>query len=166
MTDWQIRRAGANDLDAIRALTAEGYPGVSPFAPNELEWALEHAAGIWVASSENNIGAYLIAFAADANYDGEEFRWFQQNAEGFFYIDRVAVTANERHSGLGSRLYVYLEKFAREQDAASLVCEVNLAPPNPVSLAFHVKQGFRQIGTLETHDGRTVAFLKKKLGWG
>lgn len=164
MTNWQIRRAGMGDLDAIRAITGEGYPGVSLFERNELEWAMEHAAGVWLASSENHVSAYLVAFSHDAEYDGEEFRWFQQSVAAFLYIDRVAVAANARHTGLGARLYAFVDNFAREQGVTSLVCEVNLQPPNPVSVAFHTKQGFKEIGTLETHDGRTVSLVQKKLG--
>jgi predicted GNAT superfamily acetyltransferase len=163
MDETQICRAEANDLDAIRALTAEGYPGVSLFEPNELEWAMEHAAGVWVAASNENVIAYLIAFADDAAYDGEEFHWFQVTVNSFLYIDRVAVTANARRGGIGAQLYSFVETFAREHKVANLVCEVNLQPPNPTSRAFHAKQGFQELATLDTRDGRTAALLQKRL---
>src|SRR5581483_8965072 len=159
MNDWKIRATQTSDTAAIRALTAEGYPGVSLFEPNELEWAIAHAARFLIAASPERIVAYLIAFASDSEYDGEEFRWFQQNAEGFLYIDRIAVAGDMRRSGLGKALYAHLEQFARKQNFRQLVCEVNLKPPNPVSLAFHTNQGFKRLTTLETRDARRVALL-------
>jgi len=43
----------------------------------------------------------------------------------------------------------------------SLSCEVNLDPPNPASMAFHMSYGFIQIGRMHTSDGRHVALLQK-----
>ena len=49
--------------------------------------------------------------------------------------------------------------------AQQLVCEVNLRPANPGSLAFHQRLGFKQVGTQETQNGKKkVAFLLKKIG--
>jgi hypothetical protein len=46
-----------------------------------------------------------------------------------------------------------------------LCCEVNLVPPNPDSMDFHLHVGFRQVGTLETSGGaKKVAMLVKKIG--
>jgi uncharacterized protein len=161
MSEWDLRRAQVADMDAIRALTTEGMPGVSTFEPNELEWAFEHADGIWIAEANNQVMGYVLTFGSRVLYDGEEFQWFQRNMDSFLYIDRIALAATARGKSLGRTLYNQVSTFAREKGYPRLVCEVNLEPPNPNSLAFHKALGFETIGTLDTHDGRTVALLSK-----
>lgn len=43
-----------------------------------------------------------------------------------------------------------------------VTCEVNIRPPNPESLAFHDRQGFVEVGTQETEDGRKTVSLRAK----
>lgn len=45
----------------------------------------------------------------------------------------------------------------------TVACEVNLALPNPGSLAFHAKRGFIEVGRMLTSDGRHVALLEKDI---
>jgi hypothetical protein len=56
-----------------------------------------------------------------------------------------------------------VEQFACARGLTHLVCEVNLDPPNPVSLNFHTKLGFVEVGVLVTQDGRTVSLRQKEL---
>ena len=45
-----------------------------------------------------------------------------------------------------------------------LTCEVNVAPPNPVSHAFHAAMGFVEVGRQGTEGGaKTVALLARSL---
>ncbi len=53
-----------------------------------------------------------------------------------------------------------------EQRAASharMVCEVNIDPPNPASLAFHLGRGYVEIGSLTQLDGHQTVMLEKLL---
>jgi predicted GNAT superfamily acetyltransferase len=44
----------------------------------------------------------------------------------------------------------------------NLTCEVNLAPPNPRSLAFHHAQGFQEMAQQMTDGGlKRVSLLRK-----
>ena len=56
-----------------------------------------------------------------------------------------------------------LERVARRSGIPQLVCEVNLRPANPRSLAFHAALGFVEVGQLEVSDGRRVALLERAL---
>lgn len=78
-------------------------------------------------------------------------------------MDRVAVLAAYRARGIGTRLYRELEIWANQQGISLLACEVNILPPNPISLRFHERQGYRAVGELSTQDGRRVALMTKKL---
>jgi predicted GNAT superfamily acetyltransferase len=45
-----------------------------------------------------------------------------------------------------------------------VVCEVNLAPPNPASDAFHAALGFAEVGTVVIEGGaKTVRYLSRCL---
>jgi predicted GNAT superfamily acetyltransferase len=43
------------------------------------------------------------------------------------------------------------------------VCEVNVRPANPASLAFHTARGYRELGRLEHGPEKVVALLAKEL---
>jgi predicted GNAT superfamily acetyltransferase len=162
MHQTTIRAASQRDFAAILAINAEGQPGVSALTHSELVSAL--AAGIvWVAEGAAGVAGYLIAYRSDAVYDGEEFAWFQSRYSPFLYIDQVAVAPQQRRVTVGFQLYQKAERAAREQGFFALVCEVNLDPPNPISLAFHTRYDFREVGMLDTQDGRKVTLLLKRL---
>jgi predicted GNAT superfamily acetyltransferase len=44
-----------------------------------------------------------------------------------------------------------------------MVCEVNVLPPNPASLAFHRSRGYVEVGRLTHGQGKVVALLSKEL---
>jgi len=45
-----------------------------------------------------------------------------------------------------------------------MTCEVNIRPSNEISMLYHERMGFRQIGSQETNGGeKEVAFMEKKL---
>lgn len=169
MAHIAIRAAQPGDLPAIRAINAAGQPGVAPLTPDEIHAIAAGAIRCWIAEqaadtteTERVIG-YLIAYTAGDVYDGEEFAWFQQQYGTFLYIDQIAVAPNTRRNGAGSALYRVAVACALAQGYDALTCEVNIEPPNPVSLTFHHALGFQDVGVLPTHDGRTVALLHLQL---
>lgn len=162
MNPTNIRTARQQDFEAILAINAEGQPGVSALTYSELISALA-SGSVWVAVGTAGLAGYLIAYRSDAVYGGEEFAWFQSRYSPFLYIDQVAVAEQHRRAAVGFQLYQKAENAAREQGVSLLVCEVNLDPPNPVSLAFHTRNDFREVGILDTQDGRKVTLLLKRL---
>jgi hypothetical protein len=62
-----------------------------------------------------------------------------------------------------SALYADLEGEAARRDTPRIVCELNLRPPNPRSLAFHERRGFEEVGRMEVSDGRFVALLERSI---
>jgi predicted GNAT superfamily acetyltransferase len=80
------------------------------------------------------------------------------------YIDRIIVSAEARGQGLASRLYEELFAAASRAGHRRVVCEVNIAPPNPASLAFHAAIGFTAVGEAAIHNGsKSVRYLEKLL---
>jgi predicted GNAT superfamily acetyltransferase len=164
MKQVRIRAAERRDFEAILAITEEGRPGVSALTQAELDAMLAMPSSLLVAEAGGEIAGYLITYPVGAAYDGEEFVWFSDHYRDYLYIDQVAVGAGWRRAHVGTRLYQTAEEMAATQGLTSITCEVNLEPPNPVSVAFHTRVGFREVGTLETRDGRRVSLLRKEIG--
>src|SRR5262249_34694999 len=112
---------------------------------------------------EGEVVGYVVAMRFDTPYAAEEFLKFRTLYPRFLYIDQVAIAAARRSRGLGSLLYDRVEAIAAQAGLPLLTCEVNTRPPNPRSIAFHERRGFREVGRLDVRDGRSVALFAKRL---
>jgi hypothetical protein len=95
----------------------------------------------------------VLVLAPGADYDSPNYRWFCEHYDDFRYVDRIAVASSAHRSGLGRRLYGAVFDHARAGGAPWVTAEVNLEPPNPGSLAFHHRLGFREVGQQDTYGG-------------
>lgn len=162
-----IRPYRSGDEPHMLTINRAGAPGVSLLSQAELMDLVRLAGCASVAVVDEQIIGYLIALAADAQYAGEEFAWFRMEFGcGFLYVDQIAVAPQWRGRGVGRRLYQGLEDAAPQTGMVRLTCEINLRPPNPSSLLFHARQGFAEVGTLETRDSRLVSLQVKELPGG
>lgn len=158
-----FRPVQTSDFESILPINAEGYPGVVRLAFDELTTVLAAAPFFYVAKVDSQVAGYVIAYTDKNSYDGDEFLWFQARYPNFLYIDQIAIAPTVRRARIGSHFYQFVEQFARQTALTSLVCEVNLEPPNPVSLSFHTKNGFVEVGVMDTPDGRKVSLRRKEL---
>jgi uncharacterized protein len=161
--DVSIRAAHREDGAAIARINREGQPGVTPLSAEEIETCLARATLFCVAESAGEPCGYLLAFGAGFAAIGEEYAWFSARHAAFLYVDQIAVARAGWGQGVAAALYAELERAARARGVVHLVCEVNLRPENARSLAFHARQGFREVGRLEVSDGRYVALLERAL---
>jgi predicted GNAT superfamily acetyltransferase len=126
-----------------------------------LQQLVTHA---FLARRAGHLDAFLLAFDQDAPYDSPNFLWFRARYPRFVYIDRIAVAPSARGRGIARLLYCDLFEEAHRRGHQDVVCEVNLAPPNPASDAFHAALGFVEVGRASIHAGRkTVRYLKRTL---
>ena len=100
-----------------------------------------------VATVEDEVAGFLLAFRQGAPYESENFEWFSGRISDFVYVDRIVVSANYAGQGLGSKLYADLFAFAAAHEVNTIVCEYNIVPPNLASRHFHEKFGFKEVGT-------------------
>ena len=85
------------------------------------------------------------------------------NHDDFLYVDRIVVDGAARGQGIGRALYDELFAYAGGR-TARITCEVNVRPPNPGSLRFHERAGFRAVGEQSTEGGtKQVRLLEKPL---
>ncbi|MCP5368197.1 MAG: GNAT family N-acetyltransferase [Hyphomicrobiales bacterium] len=112
-----------------------------------------------VAEDGGAIAGFLIALTPGADYASPNFLWFRDRYAQFVYCDRILVAPAAKGRGLGRALYGDLAAFAAGR-APRITCEVNLRPPNPESLAFHARLGFREVGRQQTEGGaKEVALM-------
>jgi predicted GNAT superfamily acetyltransferase len=162
MIEGGLRDAAAGDWPAILALNEESVHFLSPMAAARLTVLAKAACYLRVVEEDGKLAAFLLGFRKGADYDSPNFLWFNARFDDFIYVDRVVVSPEFRGCKLADRLYDDFEGFARANGVGRVTCEVNVEPPNPVSLRFHERRGFREIGR-EGHAGKTVAMLERVL---
>ena len=156
-----MRDAVAADHDAVRALNNSAVPHVNELAPAEFAWIASHAGYFRVAEDDAGLIGFVIAFPPGLDYWSLNYRWFSERGGDFFYLDRVVVAEHARNSGVGRALYEDIDRFA-SGTWSYITLEVNLKPPNPGSLAFHERLGFRQVGVREEESGtKSVALMER-----
>jgi predicted GNAT superfamily acetyltransferase len=158
-----IRDVCRADLAEVLEINRAATPAVSRLDATSAESLVALASVVWVALEHERIAGYMIGFLASDGYAGDEFRWFKQRAASFVYVDQIAISPNHRRCGIGRLFYARLAEWSAENDCRAMTCEVNLAPPNPASLAFHSRCGFMKVGKMQTSDGRQVALLEHRL---
>jgi uncharacterized protein len=160
MGNTRIRDLTEPDRAGFLCINADSAPAVSRLDSIAATALLSAADIAWVAEIDGRLAGYLVGFLSTSNYDGEEFSWFKKSRNGFVYVDQIAIASPFRGHGIGRHLYTELFRWSLDNTCSTVVCEVNLQPPNPASLAFHERCGFSRVGQLAVSDGREVALLE------
>ncbi|SEA23857.1 GNAT family N-acetyltransferase [Rubrimonas cliftonensis] len=150
------------DASAALALNAAHEAETGPLDGPALDALL--AGAFHVGAEAGGRDALLIAFDEGASYDSPNYRWFRERFPRFVYVDRVIVAPAARGRGVARRLYGAL--FARAVAAGHglACCEINSAPPNPGSDAFHARLGFAEAGAAVLPErGKAVRYLTRAL---
>ena len=157
-----LREAQLDDFAAILALNDESVHVLSPLSAERLEALHRSAAYHKVVELNGEIAAFLLAFREGAPYDSPNYLWFVERYPRFLYIDRVVVAPKHRGGGFGAMLYDDIAAFAARNGAPWLTCEFDIEPPNPGSMRFHERMGFREVGTQAIGGGRKRVSLQAK----
>ncbi len=157
-----LRSAVPADRVGILKLNEAAVPNVNSIPLSALESLHENCFSLTLTEVGGALAGFLLALAPEADYDSLNFRWFCERYENFTYVDRVVVDSRYHRRGIGKALYADLEQHCSGID--SLACEVNLRPPNPGSVAFHHRIGFREVGRQNLDGGsRRVSLMFKDL---
>ncbi len=105
---------------------------------------------------------FLMVFKEDANYDNENFLWFNDRMENFIYIDRIVIPDEHQGKGIGKLLYDFVFELGREEGYDIVTCEIDIKPPNETSLSFHKKMGFEEKGRQVLSAGRKEVSLQAR----
>ena len=92
-------------------------------------------------------------------YNSVNYKWFENKYNSFIYIDRIVISSKYQNMGFGSLFYDDLKnKFKNCYDF--LTCEINIMPSNDVSLKFHKKYGFKEVGQQSTESGKKIVSMQ------
>jgi predicted GNAT superfamily acetyltransferase len=159
-----IRDATRSDFATILDLNAKSVAETSPLDRDALTALAGQSDYFKVCTRDGVVAGFVIGLRENRSYANVNFRWFAQRFPRFVYIDRIVVDQDRRGGGVGTALYLDLERHARQSGVDLLACEVNLQPENPASLKFHRKRGFVEVGTQElSQRGKVVAMLVRRL---
>jgi predicted GNAT superfamily acetyltransferase len=155
MSDFQFRVATRSDFPAILALNYQSEEFLSPLDLPKLIRISNEASFFQVAIAEESVAGFLLALLPKADYDNPNFLWFKARYADFLYIDRIVISEYFRGRHLATQFYADLQAQAIALGVPQLVCEIHIDPPNLVSLRFHQKQGFAEVGQQSVEDPQT-----------
>lgn len=139
-------------------------PAVNPHDPESMDELLALADRTWVVDDHGVLGGLLVSFAPGAAYQSKNYRWLSERYDNFGYVDRIVVAESHRRLGLAGRLYDALADHAATAGRDRLLCEVNVEPPNPQSIAFHEANGWRALEDRHHGPGAVVRYFERLLG--
>jgi predicted GNAT superfamily acetyltransferase len=163
--DIRLRPLVPADHAAVTALNDAEVPRVGHLGAGGLQALLVHADLAVVAERSGEVVGFAVALAPGASYASLNYRFFEARGTDHLYLDRIVVAPAARRLGVAGALWDAVEARAGTCGRAEVTCEVNVHPPNPASLAFHLGRGFVEVGRQETGGGEiTVALLAKPAG--
>jgi hypothetical protein len=161
--EFALREYGAEDAEAVLRLNAESVSVLSPMDAHRLLLLARMARLHLVAVGPAGVVGFLMAFADGSGYDSVNYRWFSSRFKRFLYLDRMVVAAPLRGCGVGHAFHVAAEQHAVATGLAWLVGEIDLDPPNPLSLSYHERLGFVEVGRQALPGGKVVSMRAKGL---
>jgi uncharacterized protein len=163
-TGHRVRPLVVADAAALQPLNDAAAPAVPVTPARELASLIALSSLALGVERDGQLVGFVLAIAPGAAYESENYRFFESREVDHLYVDRIVIAESERGRGLGAILYDAVFDTAREQGRTEVTCEVNLDPPNPGSMAFHRRRGFRELGSQPTKGGTvTVALLSAPL---
>jgi predicted GNAT superfamily acetyltransferase len=157
----RARDAERRDHAAVLALNNGAVPHVNALSAEPFGWLVEHAEWFRVWEDEAGVAGFGLVLRSGLDYWSENYKWFSARYESFLYLDRIVVAERAHGLGIGRALYDDLAAFAAGR-WPRLTHEVNLRPPNPGSVAFHERIGFRRIGIREEDDGQKALIMMER----
>ncbi len=162
MTEPIVRPYETGDLDRLVGVNDAAYPAVPITSAADLA-ELIGMSTVAVVADDGAPSGFLLGMPPGLPYQSENYLFFSARARErgstFVYVDRIVLAAHLRGQGIGPRLYGAAFAEARRVGATEVLCEVNLEPPNPGSLAFHSRLGFIEVGRQSTKGGANVVAL-------
>ncbi len=158
-----IRDAAPTDEDFILALNAASTPAVGEMNLQSYRDIAAQADRVLIAEAGGEPAGFLILIRPGSSYPSDNYGWFEEQFDRHLYIDRIAISERAKGQGVGRALYDAALKLAAELGEERLTAEVNEDPPNPQSMAFHEKLGFRHLLSRMSRSGKVVAMLERPL---
>jgi uncharacterized protein len=141
----RLRNLTPLDVPTILALNNDAVPAVPESTGVELAALLVASSFGFAAVSKEELLGFVIGFEPGSDYASPNYRYFEDRGTDHLYVDRIVVAESARGMRVGQTLYRRVIDLAVEQGRDEVTCEVNTDPPNPGSLAFHSRMGFKEV---------------------
>jgi len=156
-----IREFNEKDFHDLLKLNNDSVPAVNHLSKGELKNILRLSEKCWVADIDDELAASLIIIGPNQPYQSDNYTWLETKFSNFCYVDRIMVSEKHKRKKLGYTLYNKLEDHAEANGVSQLLCEVNIEPPNPQSIAFHTQLGWEPFFERQHAPDKKVQYFKK-----
>ncbi len=158
---WTVGDLATEHHHAAHTLNQAEVPRVGPVTPDAFARLVDWSEIALALTRGDELGAFALVLGPGCPYESGNYRWFGPRYESFGYLDRIVVAPEHRRWGLGRMLYSEVD---RRLDAPWFCCEVNIAPRNEASLAFHEALGFEPVGERDHDEVTRVVMLARRVG--
>ncbi len=156
-----IRPITPHDIEAVLAINNDAVPAVNSLTTNELTDIINFSEKAWVVDEGDKIVGVLIVLGPGESYGSANYTWLANQFRNFCYVDRIIIADSGKRKGYGKALYLALEEHAASTGTEVLLCEVNVEPENPQSMAFHASLGWVPFQDREHSPNKVVRYFKK-----
>ncbi len=120
---------------------------LSPLDMNSLHKLHQISDFFYVVKDAEKVIAFILTLREGKPYNNVNYAWFAKRYTQFLYIDRIVVSPDYHHAGIGHALYERIFADCKRAGVRTITAEIDSCPPNPASLKFHKKFGFSEMGT-------------------
>ena len=153
----ETRPLTQSDVHSIWLINEQGLPGTGQVSEEEVSYLLKLSTLSFGIFRKEELVGFVICLSPRTEYKSLNYGWFNEKYDDFIYVDRIAVSLDQRNKGIGSRIYEEVIAFSQKHEIP-VAAEVNLKPPNPGSMRFHNRFGFEEVGVLH-HKEKSVTML-------
>ena len=154
------RSIPSNTLENLYSLNQENIPEVGSLRSSESFASLLDRSSInLLIKYKKQVIGFVICFRENLEYESLNYKFFNESKKNFLYIDRVVINSSYRRMGLGTMMYNYLE-YVADKEILPICCEVNSVPRNEISINFHIKNGFKEVGQKDFENHSVIYFIK------
>lgn len=162
MKPISIRPVREEDYEFVLHTNKDNVAVLSPMNKHRMLLLASMAEQFLIAEVNGVPAAFIITFREGATaYDSENFQWFRAKYDSFLYVDRIVIAEPYRGMGVGSALYKTVFEHARNTHVPYITCEIDTIPYNEISLNFHQKMGFHEVGTQHVHLNNVTVSLQE-----
>ena len=159
MEQYQIIKAKSSYKDFVIKLNMENMPAVGGLDEESFDKFIKYSDYFKVIRIDKELAGFMIALLPGRPYNSVNYKWFEKKYSSFVYIDRIVISFDYQNMGLGSLFYDDLQNgFKDKYDF--LACEVNLIPKNDISMKFHKKYGFDEVGQQYTDQKKKLVSMQ------
>ena len=147
-------------IPEVLKLNEELVHFLSPLDEISLKNLIDMSEMFKVVEVNGEVAAFLIAVREEKEYKSVNYLWFSKNYDRFLYIDRVVVSEKYQGMGIGKLIYNEVFSHAKNTGIDKITAEIDIKPENPISLKFHERFGFKEVGKQLVSDGKKEVSLQ------